>query len=272
MSSRKVPWLHLAIPTYRGLKSYYVAGLPVYRSLITTTQGYATADAHPATQLDASMNPETEAREVKFKLAKKENARRLVPPKRPWSIMQLVIQDVMAEQKSVTGALTSSNTRECFRLAGERYRSLNEDEKKSYQAELDRRRQVYEVEMRKFLDSLTPQDYVNQNEYIRRRRAQGRSATRRGIPKFDPNAPKRPLNAFLLFCADLRANPSKFSDFSGLANIPSNSVGDGSKLIAAYWREMKEDVKQGYLLEAQRLRELYKQEREQYASQNGMKA
>lgn len=98
--------------------------------------------------------------------------------------------------------------------------------------------------MQTFLDSLTPQDYVNQNEYIRRRRAQGRSAARKGIPKLDPNAPKRPLNAFMLFCADLRANPTKFEDFPGFSPTSSTSLGEGSRALAAHWRELKEDVKQ----------------------------
>lgn len=154
--------------------------------------------------------------------------------------------------------------RDCFRLAGEKYRSLSEEERKSYQDDLDKRRQVYEVEMRQFLDSLTPQDYVNQNEYIRRRRALGRSTARRGIPKLDPNAPKRPLNGFMLFCADLRANPTKYREYPGLSDTPTTSITEESKVLAAHWREMKEDVKQTYLNEATRLRELYKQEKEQY--------
>jgi hypothetical protein len=102
--------------------------------------------------------------------------------------------------------------------------------------------------MRDFLDSLTPNDYINQNEYIRRRKAQGLSTGRKGIPKLDPNAPKRPLNGFMIFCGELRSNPSKFPDLSEQirsSEKDSNSTAvEGSRILANYWKSMPDEVKQ----------------------------
>ncbi|KAH9814889.1 high mobility group box domain-containing protein [Melampsora americana] len=253
--------------TVRSLPSQIAKGCCPLTTSASVLSKAATRTRTTPEESSTKSNSQSNEQDVKFKLASKSKPKRLVPPKRPWSIMQLVIESVVAEQKSATGSISSMAMRDCFRLAGEKYRSLSEGARKSYQEELDKRRQVYEAEMRQFLDSLTPQDYVNQNEYIRRRRALGRSTARRGIPKFDPNAPKRPLNGFMLFCADVRANPTKFGEYPGLSNTPTTSITEESKVLAAYWREMQEDVKQSYVTEATRLREQYKQEKERYDNQ-----
>ncbi|KNZ44177.1 hypothetical protein VP01_942g2 [Puccinia sorghi] len=209
---------------------------------------------------------------------------KLVPPKRAMNIMQLVTQDVMSvttrltlhwvtinqELKQKTGKLSQEDAKQSFRLAAEKYRSLSDEDKKNYYAELDRRREIYEIEMREFLDSLTPNDYINQAEYVRRRKAQGRSIRRQGIPRFDPNAPKRPLNGFMIFCGELRSNPSKFPELAELirsAEKDNSSVVEGSKLLANYWRSMPDDLKQPYVLEAQKRSDLYKQEKAEYDAQ-----
>jgi len=172
------------------------------------------------------------------------------------------------ELKQKTGKLSKEDAKESFRLAAEKYRSLSDEDKKNYSAELDRRREIYEIEMREFLDSLTPNDYINQAEYVRRRKSQGRSIRRQGIPRLDPNAPKRPLNGFMIFCGELRSNPSKFPELAELIRSAekdnNSSVVEGSKLLANYWRSMSDDLKQTYVLEAQKRRDQYKQEKAEY--------
>ncbi|KAA1064143.1 exp1-like protein [Puccinia graminis f. sp. tritici] len=208
---------------------------------------------------------------AKNKPATKTRPQKLVPPKRAMNVMQLVTQDVMAELKQQNGKLTKEDAKQCFTIAAEKYRSLSDADKKNYLAELDRRREIYEIEMRDFLDSLTPNDYINQNEYIRRRKAQGRSTGRKGIPKLDPNAPKRPLNGFMIFCGELRANPSKFPDLSeqirSSEKDSNSSAVEGSRILANYWKSMPDEVKQEYVIEGQRRSDLYKQEKAQYDAQ-----
>ncbi|KNE87907.1 hypothetical protein PSTG_18699 [Puccinia striiformis f. sp. tritici PST-78] len=128
--------------------------------------------------------------------------------------------------------------------------------------------------MREFLDSLTPEDYMNQNEYVRLRKAQGRSTTRKGIPRIDPNAPKRPLNGFMIFCGEIRSNPSKFPELMEAIKASENattsstfSAVEGSKVLASYWKSMSDDRKQEYLEEGQRRSDQYKQDRAQYDAQ-----
>ncbi|CAH7667439.1 hypothetical protein PPACK8108_LOCUS1841 [Phakopsora pachyrhizi] len=221
------------------------------------------------------LSPEKKVKKIKSKTAEKKSqkakpAKKLVPPKRPMNIMQLVTQDVISEIKAREGRLTSEAAKGSFKIAAERHRSLSEAEKEEYIRRLEQKKQEYEVEMRSFLDSLTPEDYINQNEYVRRRKALGRPSRRRGIPRIDPNAPKRPLNGFLIFCADLRTNPSKFPDLNDFAQLSAGnaSVTEGSKALASYWRKMSEESKQCYMLEAQRQSDLYKQAKLQYDAQS----
>ncbi|POW02876.1 hypothetical protein PSHT_11906 [Puccinia striiformis] len=202
----------------------------------------------------------------------KKRPKKLVPPKRAMNIMQLVTQAVMNRKNG--GKLNKEQAQQCFRLAAEKYNSLSNADKKNYEAELDRRREIYEIEMREFLDSLTPEDYMNQNEYVRLRKAQGRSTTRKGIPRIDPNAPKRPLNGFMIFCGEIRSNPSKFPELMEaikasrmLLLLLLFSAVEGSKVLASYWKSMSDDRKQEYLEEGQRRSDQYKQDRAQYDAQ-----
>ncbi|POW04632.1 hypothetical protein PSTT_10236 [Puccinia striiformis] len=182
----------------------------------------------------------------------KKRPKKLVPPKRAMNIMQLVTQAVMNDAREKNGGkLNKEQAQQCFRLAAEKYNSLSNADKKNYEAELDRRREIYEIEMREFLDSLTPEDYMNQNEYVRLRKAQGRSTTRKGIPRIDPNAPKRPLNGFMIFCGEIRLNPSKFPELMEAIKASENattsstfSAVEGSKVLASYWKSMSDDRKQ----------------------------
>ncbi|KAH9455312.1 hypothetical protein Pst134EA_022783 [Puccinia striiformis f. sp. tritici] len=205
----------------------------------------------------------------------KKRPKKLVPPKRAMNVMQLVTQAVMNDAREKNGGkLNKEQAQQCFRLAAEKYNSLSNADKKNYEAELDRRREIYEIEMQEFLDSLTPEDYMNQNEYVRLRKAQGRSITRKGIPRIDPNAPKRPLNGFMIFCGEIRSNPSKFPELMEAIKASENattsstfSAVEGSKVLASYWKSMSDDRKQEYLAEGQRRSDQYKQDRAQYDAQ-----
>ncbi|WAR61687.1 hypothetical protein PtB15_12B377 [Puccinia triticina] len=263
----RTPWSLKAFPL--GLANRVV--ILAHPRLCSSKSGLA--DKAPKTQPSEGKPPSKRSSAIKTtdKPPAKARPRKLVPPKRAMNVMQLVTEDVMAELKQKCGKLTQQDARQCFSIAAERYRSLSDAEKKNYLARLDQRRDIYEIEMRDFLDSLTANDYINQNEYILRRKAEGRSTGRKGIPRLDPNAPKRPLNGFMIFCGEVRSNPSKFPDLTEQirsSEKDSNSpVVEGSKIMAQYWKSMPEDIKQQYVIEGQRRRDLYKQEKAEYDAQ-----
>lgn len=114
---------------------------------------------------------------------------------------------------------------------------------------LARRREEHAQALAEFIESLTPADYVNEAQYQRERRAQGRRASFRGLPKFDPTAPKRPANGFILFSTEMRERPERLKEFGQDVETLSSdgrkeALAEGSKVLAAAWKNLPEDVKE----------------------------
>ncbi|KAL8277100.1 hypothetical protein RQP46_010528 [Phenoliferia psychrophenolica] len=61
--------------------------------------------------------------------------------------------------------------------------------------------------------------------------------------KKDPNAPKRPLSAYMFFSQDQRATVKE--------DNPDASFGDLGKLLGAKWKEMEDDDKKPYNKQAE---------------------
>ena len=78
----------------------------------------------------------------------------------------------------------------------------------------------------------------------------------------DPNAPKRPLTAYMMMVQDIRDSLKK--------DHPEWSVTDISKEAGRLWREMKSDEKDKYQKKAQKARDDYTVKFEQYKKDNGI--
>jgi hypothetical protein len=76
--------------------------------------------------------------------------------------------------------------------------------------------------------------------------------------KKDPNAPKRPLSAFFLFCADERAAIK--------AVHPTYSVGEVAKDLGEKWNKVTPDVKSKYEAKAQLDKGRYEKAMAEYKS------
>ncbi|RNA19425.1 high mobility group B2-like isoform X2 [Brachionus plicatilis] len=111
------------------------------------------------------------------------------------------------------------NFTEFSKKCAERWKLMTEVEKKRFSemAESDKIR--YEREMSNYVQ--TPE-----GNGIRRKK------------KKDPNAPKRPLSAFFLFCADERPSVK--------AKYPSYSVGEAAKELGERWNKVSTDLKAKY--------------------------
>ncbi|KAI9140444.1 hypothetical protein BKA69DRAFT_1039310 [Paraphysoderma sedebokerense] len=102
---------------------------------------------------------------------------------------------------------------EMMKRVAEKYRMLSASEKKRYEdlAENDKAR--YRKEQDAWSNSLTAKDksLIQYQEYIRRK-LDGRHPR---VPR-DPNAPKIPLNPYILFCQDQRAKLQNDPTYQGL--------------------------------------------------------
>ncbi|RNA08374.1 high mobility group DSP1 [Brachionus plicatilis] len=83
---------------------------------------------------------------------------------------------------------------------------------------------------------------------------------RRKKKKKDPNAPKRPLSAFFLFCADERPNVK--------ALYPQYSVGEAAKELGERWNKVSAELKAQYEAKASQEKQRYERELEDYKNKS----
>ncbi|KDE02271.1 non-histone chromosomal protein 6 [Microbotryum lychnidis-dioicae p1A1 Lamole] len=80
--------------------------------------------------------------------------------------------------------------------------------------------------------------------------------TKSGKAKKDPNAPKRPLSAYMYFSQENR-NTVKDDN-------PDASFGDLGKLLGAKWKDMSDEQKKSYIQKAEVDKNRYEREKASY--------
>ncbi|CAF0808530.1 unnamed protein product [Brachionus calyciflorus] len=128
------------------------------------------------------------------------------------------------------------NFTEFSKKCAERWKQMSDKEKKRFGDMAERDKQRYDREM----STYTPQG----GEGSRKRK------------KKDPNAPKRSLSAFFLFCADERAGVK--------ALHPSYSVGEVAKDLGEKWNKIAPEIKAKYEAKAAQEKQRYEKELENY--------
>jgi len=127
------------------------------------------------------------------------------------------------------------NFTEFSKKCAERWKQMTDKEKKRFSDMADKDKQRYDREMA---------NYVPVNETGRKRK------------KKDPNAPKRPLSAFFLFCADERAAVK--------AQHPGYSVGEVARELGEKWNKVTAEVKSKYEGRVQQEKQRYEKEMDTY--------
>jgi hypothetical protein len=132
------------------------------------------------------------------------------------------------------------NFTEFSKKCAERWKQMTEKEKQRFADMAERDKQRYEREMA---------TYTPETEHGRKKR------------KKDPNAPKRPLSAFFLFCQDERPAVK--------ALYPNYSVGEAAKELGERWNKVPADVKAKYEAKAAQDKLRYDGEIQQYKNRIG---
>ncbi|BGP58039.1 hypothetical protein JCM8202_001722 [Rhodotorula sphaerocarpa] len=83
-------------------------------------------------------------------------------------------------------------------------------------------------------------------------------------PKKDPNAPKRPLSAYMLFSQDKRAEVKE--------EQPDVSFGEIGKILGSKWKEATPDEKKPYEDKAAAEKVRYEKEKAAYEAESKAKA
>lgn len=131
------------------------------------------------------------------------------------------------------------NFTEFSKKCAERWKQMTEKEKKRFGEMADKDKARYEKEMANYVPP-----------------AHEGKAKRK---KKDPNAPKRPLSAFFLFCADERPSVK--------VSHPEYSVGEVAKEMGERWAKVSGEVKAKY--EASAALEKQRYEKDMAAYKNG---
>ena len=133
------------------------------------------------------------------------------------------------------------NFTEFSKKCAERWKQMNDPEKKRFADMAEKDKVRYDKEMATY----TPPAEVG---------------GRRKKKKKDPNAPKRPLSAFFLFCADERPNVK--------AKFPQYSVGETAKELGERWSKVSADLKAQYEAKASQEKQRYERESEDYKNKS----
>ena len=129
------------------------------------------------------------------------------------------------------------NFTEFSKKCAERWKQMTDKEKKRFADMAEKDKQRYDREMSTYVP------------------AAGEGKKKR---KKDPNAPKRPLSAFFLYCADERAAIK--------AVHPTHSVGEVAKELGEKWNKVTPDVKAKYEAKAQLDKGRYEKQMQEYKS------
>jgi hypothetical protein len=137
------------------------------------------------------------------------------------------------------------NFTEFSKKCAERWKQMTDKEKKRFAEMADKDKVRYDREM---------STYTPANE----------TPGKKKKAKKDPNAPKRPLSAFFLFCADERAGVK--------AIHPSYSVGEVAKHLGERWNKVSPEQKQKYEARAQQDKQRYERDMENYRNKGASAA
>ena len=137
------------------------------------------------------------------------------------------------------------NFTEFSKKCAERWKQMTDKEKKRFSDMADKDKARYDREMASYVPP--PSESGKKHK-----------------KKKDPNAPKRPLSAFFLFCADERAGVKAIN--------PSFSVGDVAKHLGERWNKVSADQKSKYEARAQQDKQRYEREMENYRNKGGAAA
>mmetsp|Transcript_27894 Transcript_27894/g.28175 ORF Transcript_27894/g.28175 Transcript_27894/m.28175 type:complete len:223 (-) Transcript_27894:283-951(-) len=135
---------------------------------------------------------------------------------------------------------------ELSKLAGERWKGLDSDEKAKFEALAAKDKERYEEEMQFYVPPDPESEEMSAHPLSDMEPAKGK---RRKKPKKDKNAPKGALSAYFVYSAELRDQIRE--------EHPEMSLGSIAKMIGARWRELSAEEKAAYEEKSKRDKERY---------------
>jgi len=149
----------------------------------------------------------------------------LVQPKRPQSSYMLWLKD---NRESIAKKLGTNSVTMVAKEAGKLWHKLPKESSAKYVAQAEKAKKMYTAELKQFID---------QGGVLKKRARKDPMAAKK--KKKDPNAPKRPLSAYMRWLGDNRAKITKSLG-------PEAKVTEIAKEAGARWKRVKKTTKGKY--------------------------
>lgn len=167
-------------------------------------------------------------------------------PKRPLSAYMFFAN---AKRKELMAENPKKTVGELGKELGALWKNLSEDDKKPYAKQAVKDKSRYEEEMKSYQPPEPESGADSDTEKKGKKR------------KKDPNAPKRALSAYMLFCNDKRAEVKEENP-----NIENKEI---MKVLAERWKELSGEDKKEFDEKANEEKERYKKAMEKYKQSGG---
>ncbi len=186
---------------------------------------------------------------------KKRKQRDPDAPTRPLTSFMLFCTDFRAEVKKMN---PKAGSKEIAEILGEKYTELGKKDQEEKQKYEQRASDL----MKKYKENLAVHDEKQGNEDDEKgtddkdETKSTKKSKKRKSKKKDPNAPKRPLSSFMLFCSDVRKDVNKKN--------PNLGPNDIAKLLGKKYRELSKKKLESYKKQAEKLKTKYDKDVEKY--------
>ncbi|EMR09545.1 hypothetical protein PNEG_02130 [Pneumocystis murina B123] len=154
--------------------------------------------------------------------------------------------------KQMTG-----NGKEIMKQCSSIWKNMSQEERQTYKDISSESRLQASRTYMNWINSLSPKEIMKENHIRNQLRKQGK----KGITFIkDPRKPKRPLSAFLFFCAYARSSP----DFIEKYTEGTTKITEQTKILAKKWALMDDFEKQEFINSSINDKERYQKELEIY--------
>lgn len=175
------------------------------------------------------------------------------PKNKRFSAYTLFIQNFAQERKK-------AGEKWLLQDASTAYKALPDSEKSKLLEQLPelvaQQKAIYD----EFVKNLSPADILAENKTraaLRKTKIAAGKSVRNLAPIVDPNAPKKPMNAFLSYLVENRGNP----EYSGM------TVSEQAKAIGEKWKQLGESEKSRYQNVSEKALNDWKQKTKEYYGQ-----
>ncbi|KAI9296614.1 HMG-box [Neoconidiobolus thromboides FSU 785] len=174
-------------------------------------------------------------------------------PKRPGNAYTIFVRENFPK----TGRDSGMSTTQVISNLSEEWKSLDSGKKVQYEEKYQMEAKEYEKRLEDWEKQLTNEEREAYNQDITKKGLKGGRKMKKVI---DHNKPKKPVNAYLLFCKDKR-NETNY-EFGHL------SIGEQGTQLGNLWKTIDSETKQKYVSQYNKESQQYKEALAKYHEEN----